>query len=134
MAVIELTTFTVRADRTSAMLAARPGMLAAFREGRRGFVSAKLVRLDAETWLDVVEWTDDTAWDESKAKGGEDPRVAEFFGGIQRRGSGVFFGASDALGSARRGARYDDERGRVRTVAYGPHPAQVGELYLPPVD
>src|SRR4051812_41275879 len=122
MAVIELTTFTVRADRTSAMLAARPGMLAAFREGRRGFVSAKLVRLDADTWLDVVEWTDDTAWDESKAKGGDDPRIAAFFGTI------------DALVSARRGARYDDERGRVRTVAYGPHPAQVGELYLPPGD
>ena len=120
MAVIELTTFTVRADRTSAMLAARPGMVAAFREGRRGFVSAKLVRLDAETWLDVVEWTDDTAWDESKARGGDDPRIAAFFGTI------------DALVSARRGARYDDERGRVRTIAYGPHPAQVGELYLPP--
>ncbi|MCR6484975.1 alpha/beta hydrolase [Amycolatopsis sp. OK19-0408] len=122
MAVIELTTFTVRPDRTAAMLAARPGMVAAFREGRRGFVSAKLVRLDAATWLDVVEWTDDTAWDESKAKGGDDPRVAEFFATI------------DALVSARRGARYDDEQDGprpVRTIAYGPHPAQVGELYLP---
>lgn len=122
MAVIELTTFTVRPDRTTAMLAARPGMVAAFREGRRGFVSAKLVRLDADTWLDVVEWIDDTAWDESKAKGGDDPRIAAFFATI------------DALVSARRGARYDDERGRVRTAAYGPHPAQVGELYLPPGD
>ncbi|SEF23718.1 Acetyl esterase/lipase [Amycolatopsis pretoriensis] len=119
MAVIELTTFTVRPERTSAMLAARPGMLAAFREGRRGFVSAKLVRLDAGTWLDVVEWIDDTAWDESKAKGGDDPRIAEFFGTI------------DALVSSRRGARYDDPPGPVRTVAYGPHPAQVGELYRP---
>ncbi|WP_460441783.1 alpha/beta hydrolase family protein [Amycolatopsis stemonae] len=122
MAVVELTTFTVRPDRTSAMLAARPGMVAAFREGRRGFVSAKLVRLDAGTWLDVVEWIDDTAWDESKARGGDDPRIAAFFGTI------------DALVSARRGARYDDEQDAprpVRTVAYGPHPAQVGELYVP---
>ncbi|MFJ1765421.1 alpha/beta fold hydrolase [Amycolatopsis sp. NPDC088138] len=123
MSVIELTTFTVRPDRTAAMLAARPGMVAAFREGRRGFVSAKLVRLDPGTWLDFVEWTDDTAWDESKAKGGDDPRIAAFFATI------------DALVSARRGARYDDEQDgprRVRTIAYGPHPSQVGELYLPP--
>lgn len=122
MSVIELTTFRVRPDRTTAMLAARPGMVAAFQEGRRGFVSAKLVRLDEQTWLDVVEWTDDTAWDESRAKGGDDPRIAEFFGTIE------------ALVSARRGARYDDEldgRRPVRTIAYGPHPAQVGELYLP---
>ncbi|MEA5363811.1 alpha/beta fold hydrolase [Amycolatopsis sp., V23-08] len=125
MSVIELTTFTVRPDRTAAMLAARPGMVAAFREGRRGFVSAKLVRLDPDTWLDFVEWTDDTAWDESKAKGGDDPRIAAFFATI------------DALVSARRGARYDDEQDGprpVRTIAYGPDPSQVGELYLPAGD
>lgn len=36
--------------------------------------------------------------------------------------------------SAERGARYDDAADGprpVRTVAYGPHPSQVGELYLP---
>ncbi|MGV9361238.1 alpha/beta hydrolase [Amycolatopsis sp. NPDC003731] len=122
MSVIELTTFTVAPENTEAMLAARPGMVAAFREDRRGFLAARLVRLDERTWLDFVEWTDDAAWDESKAKGANRPAIAAFFTTI------------DTLVSAERGVRYDDaEDGsrKVRTVAYGPEPSQVGELYLP---
>ncbi len=65
MSVIEITTFRVRPDKVTDMLAARPGMLAAFREDRRGFVSARLVRVGEDRWLDFVEWTDDAAWDES---------------------------------------------------------------------
>lgn len=122
MAVIELTTFTVAPENTAAMLAARPGMVADFRADRRGFVSAKLVRVAEHTWLDLVEWTDDTAWDESRAKGPNRPGIAAFFATIEN------------LVSSERGARYDDaEDGRraVRTVAYGPESSQVGELYLP---
>ncbi|MEU3985410.1 alpha/beta hydrolase fold domain-containing protein [Streptomyces sp. NPDC026672] len=122
MSVIEMTTFQVRPDQVSAMLAARPGMLAAFRRDRRGFVSARLVRTSGDNWLDFVEWTDDAAWDESRAKGANQPEIAAFFATI------------DAVVSAERGARYDDAadgRRSVRTVAYGPHPSQVGELYLP---
>jgi acetyl esterase/lipase len=125
MSVIELTTFTVEPEATAAMLAARPGMVAAFRRDRRGFIAAKLIRVAADTWLDQVEWTDDTAWDESKAKGGNQPEIAAFFATI------------DTLVSSERGVRYDDaEDGRraVRTVAYGPHPSQVGELYVPEGD
>ncbi|WP_152364877.1 alpha/beta hydrolase family protein [Microlunatus speluncae] len=122
MAVIELTTFTVSPERTRGMLDARAGMVADFRADRRGFLSARLVRLDETTWLDVVEWTDDAAWDESKLKGANTPGIAAFFGTI------------DGLVDARRGVRYDDaeEAGRrVRTIAYGTEPSQVGELYLP---
>ncbi|WP_439378882.1 alpha/beta hydrolase family protein [Amycolatopsis lexingtonensis] len=122
MSVIELTTFTVAPEKTQAMLAARPGMVAAFREDRRGFVAARLVRLDERTWLDFVEWSDDAAWDESKAKGANLPAI------------GAFFATIGSLVGAERGVRYDDaEDGarRVRTVAYGPEPSQVGELYLP---
>ncbi|QFU89172.1 alpha/beta hydrolase [Amycolatopsis sp. YIM 10] len=119
MSVVELTTFTVRAERTPEMLAARAGMLEAFRRDRRGFRSARLVRVAENTWLDFVEWDDDAAWDESKAKGANQPEIAAFFGTI------------DALVSSERGVRYDDEPGRVRTIAYGPAPSQVGELYLP---
>ncbi|EWM11357.1 antibiotic biosynthesis monooxygenase [Kutzneria sp. 744] len=125
MSVIELTTFTVEPGKTAAMLAARPGMVEAFRRDRRGFVAAKLIRVAEDTWLDLVEWTDDTAWDESKAKGGNEPEIAAFFATI------------DTLVSSDRGVRYDDaEDGRraARTVAYGPHPSQVGELYLPEGD
>jgi acetyl esterase/lipase len=122
VSVIELTTFTVADDRICQMLQARHAMLEAFRVDRRGFVAAKLVRLDARTWLDAVEWTDDAAYDESTAKGANLPEIAAFFATI------------DALVQARRGTRYDDaEDGprAVRTVAYGPHPSQLGELYLP---
>ncbi|MEV6825110.1 alpha/beta hydrolase fold domain-containing protein [Amycolatopsis sp. NPDC051102] len=125
MSVIELTTFTVPPENTEAMLAARPGMVAAFRRDRRGFLAARLVRLDEQTWLDFVEWTDDAAWDESKVKGANLPEIAAFFATI------------GSLVGAERGVRYDDaEDGgrRVRTVAYGPEPSQVGELYLPEGD
>ncbi|GAA3054839.1 hypothetical protein GCM10010464_19430 [Pseudonocardia yunnanensis] len=122
MSVIELTTFIVGNDRVSEMLSARHAMIEAFRVDRRGFIAAKLIRLDERTWLDAVEWADDAAYDESSAKGGNLPEIAAFFATI------------DSLVEARRGTRYDDaEDGprTVRTVAYGPHPSQVGELYLP---
>ncbi|WP_432856217.1 alpha/beta hydrolase [Amycolatopsis sp. CA-161197] len=120
MSVIELTTFTVRPERTQAMLDARPGMVEAFRRDRRGFVAARLVRVSADTWLDFVEWTDDTAWDASRAKGANQPEIAAFFATL------------DTLVSSERGVRYDDPAGaRVRTIAYGPSPSQVGELYRP---
>lgn len=125
MSVIEMTTFTVAPENTRAMLDARPGMVEAFRADRRGFVSARLVRVAEDTWLDVVEWTDDSAWDESIAKGANLPAIAAFFGTIGK------------LVGAERGVRYDDsEDGRrpVRTIAYGPAPSQVGELYLPDGD
>lgn len=120
MSVIELTTFVVAPEQTATMLAARPGMLRAFREDRRGFVSARLIRLGSDTWLDLVEWTDDSAWDASKEKGANLPEIAEFFATIDR------------LVSSERGTRYDDGPRGVRTIAYGPEPSQVGELYLPP--
>jgi pimeloyl-ACP methyl ester carboxylesterase len=108
MSVIELTTFTVKPENTTALLAARPGMVDAFRRDRRGFVGARLIRVADNTWLDLVEWTDDTAWDESKAKGANQPEIAAFFATI------------DTLVSSDRGVRYDDPRSRaVRTIAYG---------------
>src|SRR4051812_36462758 len=114
MSVIEMTTFVVVPEKTAAMLAARPAMLQAFREDRRGFVSARLVRLGSDTWLDLVEWTDDSAWDASREKGANRPEIA------------VFFATIDRLVGAERGVRYDDaEDGprSVRTIAYGPEPS-----------
>lgn len=125
MSVIELTTFTVAPAKTSGLLAARSGMLSAFRKDRRGFLGAKLVRISDNTWLDIVEWSDSEAYDESSAKGGNLPEIAAFFDTI------------DQLLSSENGVRYDDaQEGRrpVRTVAYGSEPSQVGELYLPDGD
>jgi acetyl esterase/lipase len=120
MSVVELTTFSV--ERTSDMLAARPAMLAALHAHRRGFLSARLVRLDERRWCDIVAWTDDAALDESRAKGADQPGIAAFFDTV------------DTIVGVERALRYDDAAtagSSVRTVAYGPHPAQVGELYLP---
>jgi acetyl esterase/lipase len=122
MSVTEMTTFTVAAQNTEAMLAARPGMVQAFRDDRRGFVDARLIRLDETTWLDLVEWTDDAAWDASKAKSANRPAIAAFFATI------------DKVITSGRGLRYDDAPGPARTVAYGPELSQVGELYLPSGD
>ncbi|MDX2847696.1 alpha/beta hydrolase family protein [Actinacidiphila glaucinigra] len=125
MSVIELTTFVVAPDRTSEMLSARSGMLSAFRKDRRGFVAARLVRVADDTWLDIVEWTDALAFDESRAKGANLPEIAAFFATV------------DELVSAENGVRYDDAADglrAVRTIAYGPEPSQVGELYLPEGD
>ncbi|WP_439378752.1 alpha/beta hydrolase family protein [Amycolatopsis lexingtonensis] len=56
-------------------------------------------------------------------------------GGANLPAIAAFFGTIDGLVGAERGVRYDDAGdGRVRTVAYGPEPSQVGELYLPEGD
>src|SRR6201991_5390203 len=102
------------------MLNARHAMIEAFRADRRGFVAAKLIRLDERTWLDAVEWTDDAAYDESSAKGGNLPEIAAFFATI------------DSLVEARRGTRYDDDEDEPSaglTVAYGTNKAQVRDTY-----
>lgn len=125
MSVIEMTTFVVAPERTSEMLAARPGMLSAFRRDRRGFIAARLVRVADNTWLDMVEWADAEAFDVSRAKGANLPEIAAFFATI------------DELVSVRSGVRYDDAADgprAVRTIAYGSEPSQVGELYLPEGD
>ncbi|MEV4597942.1 hypothetical protein AB0K15_11105 [Amycolatopsis sp. NPDC049253] len=120
MSVIELTTFTIRPERIRAMPDARPGMVEAFRRDRRGFVSARLVRVAEDTWLDFVERTDDSAWDASRAKGANHPEIAAFFATL------------DILVSSERCVRYDDPAGaRVRTIAYGPSPSQVGSCTCP---
>jgi len=79
---VELTRFRVSAERADQLLAARPGMLAAFAAGRRGFLGAELVRLDAETWVDVVRWASPEDLAESQRRGGDDPAVAAFFAPI----------------------------------------------------
>jgi heme-degrading monooxygenase HmoA len=78
-ATVELTRFKVAPDRTEAMLAARPGMLADFRAGREGFLGARLIRLPEDEWLDVVEWRSPEDFAASRAKGADLPGIAAFF-------------------------------------------------------
>ncbi|GAA2681361.1 MULTISPECIES: antibiotic biosynthesis monooxygenase [Nonomuraea] len=79
---VELTRFTVAQDRTEAMLAARPGMLADFRADREGFLGARLVRLPGGEWLDVVEWRSADDFAASRRKGANLPGIAAFFATI----------------------------------------------------
>ncbi|MEU7002606.1 antibiotic biosynthesis monooxygenase [Nonomuraea sp. NPDC046570] len=79
---IELTRFKVAADKTEALLAARPAMLADFRADRDGFLDARLVALPHGEWLDVVEWRSAEDFALSRAKGANLPGIAAFFAAI----------------------------------------------------
>ncbi|GAB3960384.1 hypothetical protein GCM10029978_009510 [Actinoallomurus acanthiterrae] len=79
---VELTRFKVAPDRTEALLAARPGMLADFRADREGFLDARLVALPGGEWLDVVEWRSSADFAASRAKGANLPGIAAFFAAI----------------------------------------------------
>ena len=63
MTAIELARFTVAPQDADTMLSLRPAMTEALRERVPGFVNLRLVRLDAHTWLDIVEWADRSAAD-----------------------------------------------------------------------
>ncbi|MEV2271625.1 antibiotic biosynthesis monooxygenase family protein [Nonomuraea africana] len=79
---VELTRFKVAPERTAAMLAARPGMLADFLADRDGFLGARLVRLPGDEWLDIVEWRSADDFAASRRKGGNLPGIAAFFATI----------------------------------------------------
>lgn len=82
MSTIELTRFTVAADKTSELLASRPGMLADFAADRSGFIAAQLVQLPGGEWLDIVEWQTPEDFAASRAKGANLPGIARFFAAI----------------------------------------------------
>ncbi|GAA1589780.1 hypothetical protein GCM10009789_49250 [Kribbella sancticallisti] len=84
MSTIELTRFSVLEEKTAELLAARPGMLADFRADRSGFVAARLVRLPAGEWLDIVEWATPEDFAASREKGGNLPGIARFFAAIDQ--------------------------------------------------
>ncbi|GAB6939030.1 antibiotic biosynthesis monooxygenase family protein [Isoptericola variabilis] len=79
---VELTRFRVPAARAGELLAARAGMVAAFATHRPGFLGAELVRLDDETWVDVVRWARPEDLAESRRRGADSPAVAAFFAPI----------------------------------------------------
>jgi quinol monooxygenase YgiN len=76
---VELTRFRVDADKTEAMLGARPEMLADFRADRDGFLGAELVELADGQWLDIVRWRSAEDFAASRAKGANLPGIAAFF-------------------------------------------------------
>jgi hypothetical protein len=79
---VELTRFKVTQDKTEALLAARPAMLADFHADRVGFLDALLVRLSNEEWLDIVQWRSPEDFVDSRAKGANLPGIAAFFAAI----------------------------------------------------
>ncbi|MFC8800178.1 antibiotic biosynthesis monooxygenase [Promicromonospora sp. NPDC057138] len=76
---VELTRFRVLPEKTEAMLAARPAMLADFRADRAGFLDARLVRLPNDEWLDIVEWRSSEDFAASRVKGANLPGIEAFF-------------------------------------------------------
>lgn len=82
MTTVELTRFRVTPEKTEAMLAARPAMVADFAADRAGFLGADLVRLPNDEWLDVVRWRSPEDFAASRAKGANRPGIAAFFATI----------------------------------------------------
>lgn len=80
MTTVELTRF--KAQRAEALLAARPAMVADFREDREGFLDARLVRLPNDEWLDIVMWRSSEDFAASRAKGPNLPGIKAFFEAI----------------------------------------------------
>ncbi|WP_435204303.1 antibiotic biosynthesis monooxygenase family protein [Micromonospora sp. bgisy143] len=79
MTTVEITRFRVAAERADALLAARPAMLDDFQADRAGFLGARLIRLDAGEWLDIVFWASPEDFAESRRKGANQPGIQAFF-------------------------------------------------------
>ncbi|RSM84808.1 hypothetical protein DMH04_19580 [Kibdelosporangium aridum] len=80
---VELTRFRVAPDKVDHLLASRPAMIADFKADREGFLSARLVRLPDNEWLDIVEWRSAADFAASRAKGANLPGVKAFFDSIE---------------------------------------------------
>ncbi|HEX6342801.1 hypothetical protein [Umezawaea sp.] len=79
---VELTRFRVDQAKVDALLAARPAMLADFREDRAGFLDADLVRLPDGEWLDIVRRRTPEDVAASRAKGADLPGIAAFLAAV----------------------------------------------------
>ena len=82
MTTIELTRFRVLPEKTEELLAARADMLKDFETDRAGFLSARLVQLPDNEWLDIVEWASSEDFAASRDKGPNLPGIARFFAAI----------------------------------------------------
>jgi quinol monooxygenase YgiN len=82
MGTVELTRFRVAPNHTEALLKARPAMLEDFRADRAGFLGARLLRLAADEWLDIVDWRSPDDLAASRAKGANLPGIQAFFAAI----------------------------------------------------
>jgi hypothetical protein len=67
MTTVEITRF--RAAAADALVAARPAMLRDFQSDRTGFLGARLIRLTAGEWLDIVFWRSPEDFAESRRRG-----------------------------------------------------------------
>ncbi|GIH14985.1 antibiotic biosynthesis monooxygenase [Rugosimonospora africana] len=79
MTTVEITRFRVSAARADALLAARPAMLRDFQADRTGFLGARLIRLNDDEWLDIVDWRSPEDFAESRRRGGNRPGIQAFF-------------------------------------------------------
>jgi len=76
---VEITRFRVTPEHAGSLLTARKGMLSDFRADRSGFLGARLIRVSADEWLDIVTWRSPEDYAASRAKGGNLPGISAFF-------------------------------------------------------
>jgi len=80
--VFEVASFTVRPGQEQAMLAGRPGMIAALGRACPGLVSAWLTRRDDGSWADVILWGSRAEAEHAAAHVTEVPEAAAWFAHI----------------------------------------------------
>ncbi|GIF47694.1 antibiotic biosynthesis monooxygenase [Asanoa ferruginea] len=99
MTTVEMTRFRVPEARAEALLAARPAMLSDFQSDRAGFLGARLIRLGADEWLDIVFWRTSEDFAESRRRGADRPGIKTFFGLIDEVISSEEGTTSDPVGA-----------------------------------
>jgi hypothetical protein len=76
---LELAAFTVREGAEPALLAERPGMLAALRQAFPAALAAWLTRQDDGSWLDVVLWRSRQEAEEAARRIDQVPEAKRWF-------------------------------------------------------
>lgn len=79
---VELVRFKTAADKTGWLLESRVAMVADFQADRDGFLGSRLVKLDDDEWLDIIEWATPEDFHASRAKGPNLPGIKAFFESI----------------------------------------------------
>jgi hypothetical protein len=83
--LLEVHKATVDPANAAALVALRPRLIDAVRAACPGFAGATLVRLDEQTWLDVIEWESAEASAAAREVEAYLPEAAELFSLIQEQ-------------------------------------------------
>jgi quinol monooxygenase YgiN len=79
MTTVEITRFRTHPGRSADVEAARPAMVASFRDDVAGFIRADLVQMGEDEWIDFIVWESPEAYETSRAHASTTSAAAAFF-------------------------------------------------------